>query len=370
MNRLIALVVVLSPVEVFADDADFAARCAAPGVVRCVGFDSAAEAPINPTEYTNQPAPIGVYDDGDVTPELDTVLKASGASSLKFTIPGNSGSAAGSAFYNFSDDFSVQFGQGSAHGDEFYIQWRQRFSTAFLETVVYEDWAAQDRAGGWKQVIIGEGDRADQNIASCTDLEIVVNDGSQRRFPQMYHSCGAKDGRYEGLQEPYGSYDFLLQNAIRTEPDICSYHYPNVPPCFGYVADQWMTFQVHVKIGTPYDNDGVYLHDSWIQLWVAEEDQPATLVIDYSPHDPTCAAQQTSQPSCQTGYDLYNDNPTVRHYGQIWLLPYHTRKDPAQPHDTGYTWYDELIISTQRIPDPNTPPDTTAPAAPTSLSVQ
>ena len=39
-------------------------------------------------------------------------------------------------------------------------------------------------------------------------------------------------------------------------------------------------------------------------------------------------------------------------YGKIWLLPYNTGKDPAQVHPTAYTWYDELIISRNKIADP------------------
>jgi len=33
-------------------------------------------------------------------------------------------------------------------------------------------------------------------------------------------------------------------------------------------------------------------------------------------------------------------------------LPYNTGKDASQAHPTAYTWYDELIVSKQRIPDP------------------
>lgn len=346
VHPVIALAACLAPAAAAAatPEEDFAARCAATGVVKCVGFDDAATIQ-GPTDYTGDPAPFGLVDDGDVTPRIDGAA-ASGGGSLLFTIPSNSGSSFGAYFTNFSDDFSVQFGVG----DDFYVQWRQRFSPELLDTIYYEDYAAGDVQGGWKQVIIGEGDRAATNIYSCTDLEIVVNDGMQRGFAQMYHSCGAKDGQYEGLAEPFGDYDFLLQNALR-DP-ACSYHNPTSPPCVGYVPDRWMTFQVHVHVGTPYDNDGEYKHDSTIQLWIADEGAPSTLVIDERPMDPACAAQQTSQPGCQTGYDLFNDNPAVRKYGQVWLLPYMTRKDPAQPHPTAYTWYDELIVSRQPIADP------------------
>ena len=51
--------------------------------------------------------------------------------------------------------------------------------------------------------------------------------------------------------------------------------------------------------------------------------------------------------------------------GQFMLTPFHTNKDPNQAHPTGYTWYDDLIISTQPIPMVNgaiPTPDTTPPA--------
>ena len=38
-------------------------------------------------------------------------------------------------------------------------------------------------------------------------------------------------------------------------------------------------------------------------------------------------------------------------YGKIWLLPYDTgRNDTGRP--VAYTWYDELVISRNRIADP------------------
>lgn len=347
---VLAIAFLLPPVSAAADD--FAERCAAPGVVKCVGFDAPQEL-AGPVDYVTTPAPSGVLADGPVPPMIDTSTAASGAGSLMFTIPSSSGSSFGAYWTNFSDDFSLQFGVG----DDFYVQWRQRFSKEMLDTVYYEDYANGVKQGGWKQVIVGEGDRPGTNIYSCTDLEIVVNDGSQAGFPQLYHSCGAKDGHYEGLQEPFGDFDYLLQNAIR-DP-ACSYHNPAVPPCEGYVADRWMTFQIHIHVGTPYTNNGVYRHDSTLQLWVADEGAPSRLVIDYSPHDPSCQSIQTSQPACQTGYDLFNNDSNVRKYGQVWLLPYMTRKDPSQPHPTAYTWYDDLIVSRQPIADPNlgAPPD-------------
>jgi hypothetical protein len=306
---------------------DFAARCAAPGVVRCFGFDD--EATVKPHL---DPAADTMYHG-----TVDATVKASGNGSLKFEVPAMSpANTSGEFWLDFADDFSVQFGEK----EEFYVQWRQRFSPEFLTTKFVG-------GEGWKQVIIGEGSRPGHTAYSCTDIEVVTIDPYQRGFPGMYHSCGAKDGQYEGFEPPIPPDDFAIENAIAG----CTYHNQKVPPCFGYKPDQWMTFQVHIKIGTWYKNDHVYHHDSTIQLWGGYEGSPAEPVIDLSPGDAACAAQQVSQPGCHTGYDLFNDKPEVK-YGKVWLLPYNTDKDGTATNPVSYTWYDELIISRNRIADP------------------
>lgn len=297
--------------------ADFARRCNSPGVVRCFGFDD---------PRTTDPHVRAPWGESAKRAQVDTELKASGDGSLRFEIPPRTGAdTSGNFSINFSDDLNTQFGSGG----EFYVQWRQRFSPEFINTI-YSD------ANGWKQVIIGEGDRPGFTANSCTQLEIVVQNTGQRGFPQMYHSCGGKDGNYEPLQY----WNEKLSDIVLQQGDVtCTYREPKKPPCAGYVANQWMTFQVHVKVGTWYANNHVYHHDSVIQMWVAPENGRSQLVIDFRPGSP------------QGGYDLANENPEAK-YGKIWLLPYNTNKSPSQMHATAYTWYDELIISTHRIPDP------------------
>jgi hypothetical protein len=263
----------------------FEQRCADPATVKCVGFDSPAE------------VDRFVYPAGDTNTKRGRVVtdvKASGAGSLRFEVPSNtSADTSGGYGQNFSDDLSVQFGEGQ----QFFVQWRQRFSPEFLSPA---------RGEGWKQAIIGEGDRPGVTRFSCTQLELVVTSGLGH--PTMYHSCGGKDGQYEGLEETWR--------------------------WVSYRPDQWMTFQVQVKIGRWYRNDRRYHRDSAVRLWVAEEGQPSRLVID------------------QTGYDLANDDPAAARYGKVWLLPYQTGKDPTRRHPIGYTWYDELVIARSRIADP------------------
>jgi len=281
--------------------ANFASRCADPGVLRCFGFERSELAKFGgPIHWSQSRKPTGVFVNGkspsanlDGRVEIASDQFASGASSLMFHMPSNSGAGHGGQFYaNFSDDFSVQF----TEGDEFYIQWRQRFSVEFLSNR-YEPFNT------WKQVIIGEGSRPGFHARSCSQLELVVNhkDGA----PAMYHSCRGKDGRSEGL----------FQNRT-----------------VHYVPDEWMTFQVRVKIGIWYKNDKRYNKDSLVELWAAREGQPSRLVLSQN-------------------YDLANTSSEAK-YGKVWLLPYLTGKKSRQKHPDAYTWYDELIISTSRIADP------------------
>lgn len=312
---------------------DFLARCAKAAVVRCVGFDDAGDFS-NGRGGTN-----GAYglNSGILPPSgtsdytravRDTSVKASGNSSLRFTIPSNSPSdSSGTFFTNFSEDLSIQFGANQ----EFFVQWRQRFSPELLGTV-YEG------GGGFKQIIVGTGDQPGKNYSSCSTLELPVTNYRQAGFPVMYNSCtqSSAHGAYDGFYEPHGPNDFKLQNG--RDGAGCLYHgHPNgyFPPkgnCFGYVANEWMTFQMQVKIGPRV---GDVFQNSYVTLWAAREGKPSELLIKWGPY------------SLNAGSSTDNER-----YGKVWLLPYNTGKSASQAHATAYTWYDELIISRSRIADP------------------
>jgi hypothetical protein len=319
--------------------ADFQTRCQAAGVVRCVEFDSASTL-------------TGSYGDnsgiltGAATPEIDSSMRASGTGSLKFTIPSNSGAnSSGSYFTNFSADLQTQFGENR----EFFVQWRQRFSPEFLSTL-YQG------GGGWKQVIIGTGDVPGTPYSSCTALETVVQNTVHRGFPQMYNSCSgsASHPPYHGFEQPFNGSDFKLQNA-RSSP-YCLYSQGNTNPktyfspagnCFPYYPNEWLTFQVSIKTGPRVGDE---FTNSYVKLWVARAGEPSQLVIDWGPYGLSAGSTSENQK-----------------FGKIWLLPYNTGKDPAHTHAPAYTWYDELIISTTKISDPDGSNEPT-PSAPTSLT--
>jgi hypothetical protein len=312
-------------------DADFAKRCTDPGVIKCVNFDSPADIA---GRWTNN---SGITS-GASTPTLDTSVKASGGSALKFTIPSNSwGDTSGTYFTNFSSDLSTQFGENS----EFFVQWRQRFSPEFVDTYYEGD-------SGIKQVIITTGDLPGKVYASCESTGIVLTTYNQARVPILYQSCTGSEshGPYDAFLEPVvvggAPVDFKLQNGPPSP--FCLWkdnQYASAGSnCVKWVPNEWMTFQIHVKTGPRVGNEFV---DSYIDMWIAREGQPSQLVVRWGPYKLSALAGEK--------------------FGKVWLLPYQTSKIGTQAHPTAYTWYDELIISRTKIADPGSASITlTAPA--------
>ena len=313
---------------------DFARRCAQPGVVRCIGFDDAADF------NTGKGGINGAYglDSGILPPSgssdytrasRDNSMSASGPSSLRFTIPAlSSADTSGAYFANFSKDLSVQFGAG----DEFFVQWRQRFSPEFLETKYVG-------GGGFKQIIVGTGDQPGRTFSSCSSLELPVFNYAQNGFPVMYNSCSGSSSHpaYDGFYERFGGSDFKLQNG-RPAPG-CLYsqksagYFAPSGNCFGYTANEWMTFQMQVKLGARVGDE---FKDSYVTLWMAREGKPSELVIQWGPYNLTAGSPAANE-----------------RYGKVWLLPYNTGKSSSTAYPTAYTWYDELVISKNKIADPH-----------------
>ena len=326
---------------------DFMQRATSPGVVFFEAFDSEAA-------VMNKRFPDSQQDKVSYT----TAQAASGGGSIQFVIPSNSpANSSGSWRTNFADDnYSIKFGSG----EDLYVQWRQRFSASMLNTV-YQTTSGN---AGWKQVLIGEGDYAGfqfgdaGEVGSCSTLEVVLTNTNQTGFPQMYHSCGT----YWPYTEFLDPYYFKLQNAIDAGPNVTPIEnrfvlYPFEPanstqlragsPAFPYYPNEWMTFQVRISPGPLGASEDPLVGgsasgfiNSTVEMWVAREGQPSVKTHSFS------------------GVVLRRDSgasPSDEKYGKIWLTPYHTNKDSSHSHAVGYTWYDEMIISRQRIADPGVP---------------
>jgi hypothetical protein len=307
--------------------ADFQTRCAAPGVVKCVGFDSAAEIEAEGRSIDNN------RDGTGVAPEFDSSMAASGSGSLRFTIPDHSSS-------DTSGQWRAPIGHDFGEGETMYVQWRQRFDRAMLET---------DYGGtGWKHIIIYP------DGSSCADLQVVQGNSWLRGYPSVVMSCGSKSTTYAPGEYPY--YPDAPTYLYQASPNDyqCLRKNTNPEDCSLYRPDQWMTFYWEIRIG-PSGEDG-----SYVGAWVAYEGEALKQFEDF-PFKWNYSAGKTMS--------------------WLQLTPYNTDKDSSLSHPTAYTWYDELIISTQPIeapsggvvsspaPAPAPSADTVPPAPPSNVVI-
>lgn len=319
------------------ESSDFAARCAEPEVVTCVTFDTDADFE---GEWGDRRGVFPTGDDDVIRAIRDTSVKVSGASSLRFDIPAMaSADSSGSWFTNFTDDLSFTVGEG----DTVYIQWRQRIDQSILDTT-YTQANGTTPADGIKLADISAGDKMACSVGSanstlcpgsCFDFEVVVQNVGQNEQPVMYANCSDPNA-YHGL---YGlTSNITVQNGVG-----CLYPDYDAPPCVKLHGDEWMTFQVRITVG----NWNAY--DSTIQLWVAREGGSSVLVVDCSPtaSDKCNAAGQGDV----NGWRLNSDDETYE-IGKVWLLPYQTNRSDDFTYQAESVWYDDLIISTARIDDP------------------
>ena len=163
--------------------------------------------------------------------------------------------------------------------------------------------------------------------STCASIELTTQNTWQHGFPEMYTDCGAR-----GFEVDLGNGDLLLEQGDTASTGY-NCHYQNQVPatCAFYQPNQWMTFYYEVRLG----NWGQA--NSTIKAWVAYEGGPLKEFIDMQ------------------NYTLnYNNGPSDV-YNAVTLLPYNTHKDVTLTNLVAYTWYDELIVSTQPIPAPAGP---------------
>jgi hypothetical protein len=300
-------------------DQDFAARCAAPGVIVCRGWDDSDEfvRPVYPGD--------GLYPDGSGTIRgtRDTSVRASGSSALKFTIPSVSGQ-------NSAGQWVQRLGATFGENTTFYVQFRYRVSPAML--------SGRFGGNGWKVAIFHYA------FNSCSDLEITTQNTYYRGFPQMYTNCGAFN-----MEKTVGGTLYVQQGADPIPNGggwNCPYGNFSTTRCSFFQADRWHTLYYRVDVGTwgsPNSN---------IQAWIAYDGQPYQQFINAK------------------NFTIYNSAPVFPGFDHISLLPYDTNKTSAS-NPEGYVWYDELIVSRQPIAVPGIgPSDATAPASPSGLVIR
>jgi len=316
-------------------DADFQARCAAPGVVKCQGFNtmgSPGSADLVRYDVNASQANVLPRSDGQYRATVDTSIKKSGAGSLRFQLDAGYASAniAGQYLPQTNDGLGAGFGENS----DMYIQFAVRFSPEMQSNLNVWDSA-------WKVAIFH------QDQQSCASKELTTNHrGNTDNWLMMYKDCGG-EAMYTALDgftwhEPSPPYLFHQGNY--------SCEYPDIGNCWSYPTDKWITLYYKVHIGT-YEQP-----NSTIEAWYSIDGQPYVKWINIL-----------------SNFRIYCNGGTVcpnEVFNNITLTPYMTGLSRAAPVNA-YVWYDELIVSRQPIAAPgNSQTQTTTPAAPTGLAVK
>lgn len=281
----------------------FEQRCQSSGVLVCEGFEKLDE--FIGARYPH----VGLYPawDGVIRGFRDTSIRASGYSSLRFEVPTHSAA-------NASGYWKQPIGRDFDEGSTFFVQFRQRFSKEMLKN----NWGNTT----WKQAIFHH------DSATCGALELTTVQYYNSGFPTMYTDCGARS-----LFSNNGKPPTKLEQGEYN----CWYGNYNPKDCFFYPADRWMTFYYQVSIGhwgKP---------DSTVNAWVALDGKPYKQWIQMS------------------NFVLDRDGPNEG-FNTVTLLTYMTGKDIQTSNPVAYTWYDDLIVSTEPIAPPSPANDKAPPA--------
>lgn len=289
---------------------------------------------------TNKQQYFKLYDPSSIT--TDCTIAADGCS-LKFSIlQGYQQGEPGWFDWNFSSDLSKNFGPGQ----EFYVQYRERMDPGMLNGSNFPN------GEGIKHDIITEGDTSTVQAGDCSNSPgevVTIQNGNGGAFPILYHNCGYSGGTAAFMQNGYQPIQLggiansnFLDQVTAGCPHYSGRGIPTTDPtCWNYVANEWFTVQVHIKVGTFNTPSSV------LEMWMAHDGQPAQLI--------TNAADAA----------LVNDGTAkaTGKYGKIQLSAYNTAMSGSLVNSA--VWFDDLMVSTHRIPDPNV----ATPNAPDSLTL-
>ncbi len=208
-------------------DDDFKARCDAPGVLKCLGFDTDAG-----------------LEGKQGGAKVDKETKASGAGSMFVDIGPSASSAPGNVVVKLGADFK--------EGSSLFLQWRQRFTPSMVST---------DLGGeGFKQIVI-------YDAQPGGNVEVAMLNLHYSGYPSFYTAMGASY-----FEKKLTGGDVTRQwhgdTVICTEKDKSK--------CMKYLPDQWMTFYYEQQIGKWGQPN------STVKVWWGGENKPLTQFIDIS----------------------------------------------------------------------------------------
>ena len=210
-------------------------------------------------------------------------------------IPPTAGEGPGNVIVTLGKDF----GEGSS----LYIQWRQRFSPAMVDGAL--------GGVGFKQFVL-----YDQSPSG--NVETYMLNQGYRGFPVIAAAMGRQQ-----MQKRVNGSTALMWNA---EGVICSQS--DMTRCLKYHPNEWMTFYYEQHIGN-WDQP-----NSTVKAYMAREGQPLQQFIHFDKEW------------------QFNKDEETSAYRRIWLGPFSNGRTANGNYPAASTWFDELIISTQPIPDP------------------
>lgn len=293
--------------------ATFNERCSQNGVIVCEGFERPEQ--FLPARWPNS----GLYLGGCASCNLrDTSIKASGQSSFRMEIPGNSGERPAG---NWAQHFGRAFGPGST----FYVQYAFRADSNWLM-----NWNAI--VGSWPKLSIIHNWAA----GTCAIEDLVVSNLRASGVPTMYGECGGTtfSTRLDGVTpDPKNDTPYLIQQGF-TDP----------APTTGYACHNY-----DPRPGPPYTGDCFHFQaDTWYTLYwkihVGDWGKPNSNVEGYV--GPT--GGQLRKFINAVHWTLNSNNPPDAGFDSITLTQFMTSAKPV-PHPTAYVWYDDLIVSTEPI---------------------
>jgi hypothetical protein len=318
-----AVALVSYPARAVTPEADFAARCAAPGVVLCNGLDA-------DPDITSGMQPAA---DNTIQGSIDTLTKSSGAGSLRFRL------RAGITTANIGGAWEGSLGKTFNVGDTIYVQWRQMVSPEYLSNNLTK----------WGSTIKQINIHGPSSTCQGAEFTTVTGNNTPRtaNFPSMYTNCGIgfntdpvtnilcdRGGCPNGIllqqgsslvPSPNGSgYNCNYQNQVAGTGDGSG--------CFSPLANVWYTYFEKIFIGV----FGGFT--STVDAYVAANGGP----------------YKQFQRANQILFDSGRDNNFTR----VRLETYMTELAKGGSASTvdAFVWYDELIVSTQPIAAPGVAP--------------
>lgn len=304
---------------------DFNNRCARSGVLNCRAWDASGDF-VHASGGGGYAS--GIYPGSDTLYHAvqDTVIRSSGASSLKFITPAGSVVPLNS---NNSGYFLQQFGtDGSPYnvtqGKDIYFQFRMYLSSSALQQ---STWNAV--SNGWKVFIVW----GPIPGASCTGDQFVLENTGMNNILDEYGSCSAPGIYGYKNGNPNSSPDGNLEFEQGDFPN-CTYQI-DAANCFQYTANTWIWIYEHIHVGTWGSNNSTF------EAWAANQGGTAQQFLKL---EGTC---------CYDGSAFWGDG-TMPGNGMngIELLTYFTGVGSSTTTPEMDMNIDELIISTQCIPTP------------------